>query len=112
MEDDDYEHVNTIVTFEEEVMEIRWHVRILDNHILEPTKTFSAVIEAVAGRFPVSVMNSTTTVEIKDDDCKCSLYIAWPALSSSSVMLQTSLPLFYLAPALLSRSTPRVATCT
>ena len=70
-EDGDYEHINTIVTFEEEEMEIRKRVRILDNQVLEPNETFSVVIEAVPGRFPVAVMNSRATVEIEDDDCEC-----------------------------------------
>lgn len=69
-EDDDFEHINTVVTFEKEEMEIRKRVRILDNQVLEPNKTFSAVIEALPGRFPVSVMSSTATVEIEDDDCE------------------------------------------
>ena len=68
---EDYQHFSSVVTFEKEEIEVRRRVRILDNHVLESTKTFSVVIEVVPGIFPVAVTNSTAAVEIKDDDCEC-----------------------------------------
>jgi len=68
---EDYQHFSSIVTFEKEETEVRRRVRILDDQVLESTKTFSVVIEAVPETYPVAVMNSTAAVEIRDDDSEC-----------------------------------------
>ena len=74
VENRDYQQTRSIVTFEKEVREISKLVKILDNSNLEGTKSFSVMITAISGLYPVSVINSTAIVEINDDDCKCCMY--------------------------------------
>ena len=85
---EDYQRFSSVVTFEEEETEVRRRVRILDNQVLESTKTFSVVIEAVPGRFPVAVMNSTATVEIRDDDSECFIGYAPRSLTAIAKHLE------------------------
>ena len=73
-ENQDYQQTSSMVTFEKEVMEISKRVKILDNSNLEGTKSFSVMITAVPGSYPVFVVNSTALVEIKDDDCECCMH--------------------------------------
>ena len=65
----DYEPVNTMITFEKEVLEATIHIRLIDNQILQDMRTFSAVIEVTQGLiYPAQVENNTATIEIEDDD--------------------------------------------
>ena len=59
------------ITFDVGVTEVEEMFIIQDDDVLEDVKQFSLQIEAVRGPFPVTVKNSTATVSIEDNDCKC-----------------------------------------
>lgn len=48
---------------------------ILDNTAVEDLEQFSVFITPIPGIFPVAVKNSTTTITIRDNDCKSRITI-------------------------------------